>query len=639
MTMLDMLDPSADDRIRRAAESVRQLLAATRAGERKQRRAIDVVPPVRHQSARNLAHYLAVRSQDLRPLQQELAHLSLSSLGRMEANVQHTLAGVATALARMQVGSAAAAAEAPATQPLSPGAAAALLAAHTVDLLGPPPPGRHARIMVTLPTEAMRDQGLLRDLLLAGMDIARINLAHDDEATWSAMVANLHAAEQAVGRRCRILVDLPGPKLRTGAILPGPQVLRARPRRDELGRVIEPASLVLLDPSVGPSVARGSRNGVELPLCEALACHAEPGDELRWIDARGRKRRAAVAAVESGKCIAWLERTSYWTPDVEVGLWRDGAHLTTARIGAIPALPGYLQLHAGDLLTITQDPQPGCAARIDASGQIIPARVACSLPEVFAVVAPGQRICFDDGRIVGEVIASSVEELTVRVTEVPPGGARLRAEKGINLPGLELPMGALTEEDIANLDWVAGHADLVGMSFVQRPADVLLLHQELERRGRSDLGIVLKIETAAAFQRLPDLLFAGLQSPPLGVMVARGDLAVEVGYARLAEVQEEILWLCEAAHLPVVWATQVLETMTKTGVPSRAEVTDAAMGVRAECVMLNKGSFVVASTQLLSNLLERMQHHHGKKRSLLRRLKVAGEPPPDGDLGCDAAGT
>ena len=165
------------------------------------------------------------------------------------------------------------------------------------------------------------------------------------------------------------------------------------------------------------------------------------------------------------------------------------------------------------------------------------------------------------------------------------------------------------------------------MSFVQRPEDVLRLQQELQVHGRADLGIMLKIETAIAFQRLPDLLFAGLRMPVLGVMVARGDLAVEVGYGRLAEVQEEILWLCEAAHVPVVWATQVLDSMARTGIPSRAEVTDAAMGVCAECVMLNKGPHVVDTVRFLGGVLERMQEHHTKKQSLLRRLRVAGPPP------------
>jgi pyruvate kinase len=110
------------------------------------------------------------------------------------------------------------------------------------------------------------------------------------------------------------------------------------------------------------------------------------------------------------------------------------------------------------------------------------------------------------------------------------------------------------------------------------------------------------------------------QRDSFGVMIARGDLAVECGYERLAEVQEEILWLGEAAHAPVIWATQVLETLAKNGIPSRAEITDAEMGERAECVMLNKGPHIVDAVRVLDNILRRMQSHQSKKRSLLRRL-------------------
>src|SRR5262249_32773444 len=137
------------------------------------------------------------------------------------------------------------------------------------------------------------------------------------------------------------------------------------------------------------------------------------------------------------------------------------------------------------------------------------------------------------------------------------------------------------------------------------------------------LGIVLKIETQQGFENLPKLLLAAMRSRSVGVMIARGDLAVECGYQRLAEAQEEILWISEAAHVPVVWATQVLESLAKTGMPSRSEITDAAMGERAECVMLNKGPYVVEAVKTLDDILRRMQAHQEKKRSMLRKLGIA----------------
>jgi pyruvate kinase len=133
---------------------------------------------------------------------------------------------------------------------------------------------------------------------------------------------------------------------------------------------------------------------------------------------------------------------------------------------------------------------------------------------------------------------------------------------------------------------------------------------------------VLKVETARGFEVLPELLLAGLEGGPLGVTIARGDLAVEVGYERLAEVQLEILRLCEAAHVPSIWATQVLETLAHEGQPTRAEVTDAATGVRAECVMLNKGPEIVATIAALDDILARTARHQAKQTPLLRELKA-----------------
>jgi pyruvate kinase len=106
-------------------------------------------------------------------------------------------------------------------------------------------------------------------------------------------------------------------------------------------------------------------------------------------------------------------------------------------------------------------------------------------------------------------------------------------------------------------------------------------------------------------------------------MIARGDLAVELSFERLAEMQEQILWFGEACHLPVIWATQVLDSVAHTGLATRAEVTDAAMSVRAERVMLNKGPHIGAAVRMLADIIRKMEAHQFKKRSLYRPLSVA----------------
>ena len=194
----------------------------------------------------------------------------------------------------------------------------------------------------------------------------------------------------------------------------------------------------------------------------------------------------------------------------------------------------------------------------------------------------------------------------------------------MNFPDTELKIAALTDKDQVDLDFVATHADGIGFSFVQSATDVIMLQGALaERRPRDwqKLSLILKIERTQAVHNLPDMVVNAAGRQPTGIMIARGDLAVEIGFARMAEMQEEILWIGEAAHVPVIWATQVLEHLIKKGTPSRGEMTDAAMAARAECVMLNKGPYLFEAIDELDTLLGRMGEHQHKKTPQLRRLK------------------
>jgi len=259
---------------------------------------------------------------------------------------------------------------------------------------------------------------------------------------------------------------------------------------------------------------------------------------------------------------------------------------------------------------------------------LTPATIGCTLAQVFDDVRAGDPVWFDDGKIGGTVEGAAADALHVRIGQAPPGGAKLRADKGINFPDSVLRLPALTAKDIEDLAFVAEHADIVELSFAGDAADVALLQKHLARLGGRNPAIVLKIETRRGFENLPDMLLAAMRSPRVGVMIARGDLAVETGFERLAEVQEEMLWICEAAHVPVIWATQVLETLAQRGLPSRAEITDAAMGDRAECVMLNKGAHVCEAVRVLDDILRRMQAHQAKKQPMLRMLRLAHALPP-----------
>jgi pyruvate kinase len=502
-----------------------------------------------------------------------------------------------------------------------------LLETHAVDLLGDYPQGRPVRIMVTLPSAAAADFSVVRELVEAGMDIARINCAHDGPEEWQAMAQHVRRAAKAVQRNVNILMDLGGPKIRTGEVAPRPAILRLRPRRDEYGRAYRPYRLGLR-----PNSQLEALNGVDgcVGVDTKWLAHLREGTQIDFADARGAKRHLLVVHCEANMAVAEGLQTAYLSPETILTIkGADGKKWGSTPTGRIESLPGVLHLHRGDTLRVTKSGLGQAAVYDESSEQTIRevAHIACTLPVVIDQVNVGERIWFDDGRIGGIVRRVNSNALDVEVTQARDEGEKLVADKGINLPDSNLDLPALTEKDLADLQAAATLADMVGLSFVQRPEDVYLLRDELTRLERADMGLVLKIETLKGFERLPELMLAAMSGERAGVMIARGDLAVECGYERLAEVQEEILWCAEAAHMPVIWATQVLETLAKTGLPSRAEISDAGLGVRAECVMLNKGPYITSAIRTLDDILRRMAHHQDKKRSLLRALRSwAGDP-------------
>ncbi|MDZ7618625.1 MAG: pyruvate kinase, partial [Patescibacteria group bacterium] len=254
--------------------------------ERKHARAIAAAPATHRDSARNLLHYLALRQWDISELQRNLAVLGLSRLGRAEANVMASLGAVTYALHRL--------AGRPLPEPAEvdegtePPGSAARLEAHTDALLGRPVGRRAARIMVTMPTEAADDPDLICKLLAAGMDLMRLNCAHDGPEAWHAMIAHLRAAEKTVGRSCKIYADLQGPKLRTGAIRPVGRLVEFGPQRDVWGAVVEPARLLVV-PRGSPVVEFAGADAV-LPMDPSLVALVREGDEMMLEDSRGSRR-------------------------------------------------------------------------------------------------------------------------------------------------------------------------------------------------------------------------------------------------------------------------------------------------------------------------------------------------------------
>jgi len=578
------------------------------------------IDPAHVASAVNLAHYLALRRFDLRRLQEQLAWIGVSSLGRAETHVLANLDKVLGILHRL-VGRGWT--PHPQDEPTGFRSGRELLERHAEALFGAVPTERRVRIMVTLPSEAALDEALVSSLVASGMDVARINCAHDDAAAWAAMAAGVRRAARQAGRRVRVLMDLGGPKLRTGPIEGGAAVVKLKPVRDDFGRVTAPASLGLR-----PTGSTASVPGATLCLCvdadwiETL----KVGDRIDLTDARSARRQLRVVERHGDAVRVECRQTAYLVDGTRLGLRRSREEVLETALADLPVPQGLLHLQRGETLHLVPQGMGRDAVPATQRHRAKPARIACTLPEALARVRKGERIWFDDGRIGGVVRRRAEGRAEVEITQARDGGERLGADKGINLPDTRLDLPALTSKDIEDLAVVAQHADLVGLSFAQSAGDVRTLREHLAARGATRVGLILKIETQRGFEHLPEMLLAAMACNSAGVMIARGDLAVECGYERMAEVQEEILWACEAAHMPVVWATQVLETLAKTGLPSRAEITDAAMSERAECVMLNKGPHILDAMRTLDDILQRMQAHQSKKRPLLRALKAWTAP-------------
>ncbi len=450
-------------------------------------------------SAANLAFYLALRQRDISEIQASLAPLGLSSLGRLESRTIYNIDAVISSLSHICDRSESVGVELDRYDLHRMGEW--LLKRNTRQILGEVPAGRSTRIMVTLPTEASSDYKLVYGLVSRGMNIARINCAHDSGEVWAKMIKNVRKAEKELNTICKISMDIAGPKARI----------------DRLMTTVKNAKVKIGDTFIIT-------------------------DNINFSD--------------------------------------------------------------------------------DYDASIV---CGCSLPEIIPCLKVGESVLVDDGMVEGVIESANKSGVLVRVTKLlNPNGVRLRVEKGLNFPKSQLDLDILTKKDKIDLDFICENADIIGLSFVRDGADIRILQDEISKRvgdqRSSNVIIMAKIETVKGFENLPEIIVAGAGKNPFCVMIARGDLAVEAGYLSLAELQEEILWICEAAHVPVVWATQVLGSMIATGIPTRAEITDAFMGGRAECVMVNKGDFLLEGVSALDDILKRMQVHLHKKTPILSAL-------------------
>ncbi|OMO88443.1 Pyruvate kinase [Corchorus capsularis] len=571
------------------------------------------------ESATNLIHYLALKCLDTEALKDDLALISLLNLEIVNSSVLASLTTGIQLLENVQLNSVRTDEDVSAGVCMRERSNQQMKGNFMINamrkkaclnrelLLGLLQDGRRTHIMTTVGKEVVESETLIADLIKAGTSIIRINCAHGNPEIWSEIIRKVKQSSQMLEAPCRILMDLAGPKLRTNNLHPGPCVVKISPKKNATGNVNFPAQVWLSHKGTGAPPHLSPDAVLYIDNQEFLTA-IKVGDTLGFIDARGKKRMLKISRVfhvfSGTGFMAECFRTAYVSSGTELHIKRKKGRFPVGQVVDVPARESFIRLKVGDMLTISRD-EYDKSYQDNSYGHTSRAhRIACSSGYLFDAVKPGERIAFDDGKIWGVIKGTSISEIVVSITHAGPRGTKLGSQKSINIPDSNIRYEGLTSKDLVDLEFVASHADMVGVSFVRDTRDIIVLRQELEKRKFQNLGIVLKIETKSGLEKLPLLLLEAMKSSnPLGVMIARGDLAVECGWERLADIQEEILSISSAAHIPVIWATQVLESLVKSGVPTRAEITDVANGRRTSCIMLNKGKHIVQAVSTLSNIV------------------------------------
>lgn len=583
------------DRIDAIIDSALQL-------EKSYKNKLKKVHPEYQRSARNLIHYQALRSHDLNDLQKGLGNLGLTRMARIQSHVLSSLYTNQAILKfflgkKMKYG----------RKGVSAKKANRILKKNAKNLVGYRSKGRRTRIMVTLPSEAAHDYQMVKAMIANGMNCARINCAHDDAVAWAKMIKHVRNASKQLKNECKVAMDLAGPKIRTGAIVAGPKIIKLRPSKNNRGEIVQPLRILITDqiecaqdmpivPVSGEDLEKLSKDVV-----------------LKFLDARNKKRQLKIIERHEKGWIASCHKTAY----LETGMilrTKKSKNKIEVIVGDIPPIEMSIHLHKGDVLRVDRTGIIGDGATYTSDGEVLAnAHISCTLPEVFEDTKLGEPVLFDDGKIGGFIQSINDTHVEVEINHTMEKGGKLKADKGMNFPLSHLNLTGLTDKDLDDLDFVVAHADVVNMSFVNCVDDIQQLLNALKKRKVSNkMGIVLKIETQRGFNNLTEILLTAMQNYPIGVMIARGDLAVECGWKNIGRIQMEILSMCLAANVTDIWATQVLENLAKKGVPSRSEITDVVEAQQADCVMLNKGPYILESIKLLDSILRNMEPYREK---------------------------
>nr|GMC98584.1 plastidial pyruvate kinase 4, chloroplastic [Ipomoea batatas] len=530
-------------------------------------------------SAVNLVHYLALKGLDIDRVNEELSPSGLVNLDNAAPHVLASLSAGIHMLEKLKSGFCSGKRCGDGEVCVSDSLKKEMEGRFLVEKLRRRAALNMERLLGTVPGERATHR--------LGASVIRINCAHGSSSVWGEIVERVRRNSKVVEKPCRVLMDLAGPKIRTDRLKGSSDVVKISPKRNCFGNVMCPAQVWLTAPGTAPpSPTQASPDEVLYVDGQEFLSKLKVNDEVNFCDARGKKRTLRITRRFDGfdgiGFIAECHKTAYVESGAKLCIKGKTQQLSIGNIVNVPQRDHFVRLRIGDWLLISKG-SPKSQNECDKwSFSIGTHRITSSSTYLFDSVKPGEPIAFDDGKIWGTIKATSKSEALVSITNASRKGTKLGSEKSINIPESNIEHEGLTAKDLKDLDCVSNCADMVGVSFINSVADIAVLRRELETRELRNLGVVLKIETKGAVENLPLLLLEAMRmGNPLGVMIARGDLAVECGWEKLADIQDEIIRVSRAAHIPVIWATQVLESVVKSGVPTRAELTDVGIAKRS----------------------------------------------------------
>jgi pyruvate kinase len=549
----------------------------------------------------NMFHYLKLRERDNTGLQDELTKLGLSSLGRSQPYVLKTLDLIAEILSKCN--------DIPYEkddEAISIEEAEDMMQKR-VSIFGESHTKRgDTKIMLTLPSEAAEDTSMIAKFANVGVNIFRINTAHDTPKEWAIMADKIKELNEELPLHdsLKIYVDLAGPKIRTGKIRKIKQEIKLLPSR------------AVYIASINSDVTNPANSDI-IRVEEKFFKKLLKVKELKLFSRSAKNRTLEIKEIKKDFVICKLNK-KVKLDDFSVLCIEKKEKTFYSEIFGLPESIEEIRLYEWDNIFLSLSEMEGHGKLVDDDGVLVKhPSIFCTQQEFVKDAKIGDKVFIDDGKIGLLVKEKSKEGLLCEIYQAKSKGETLKEEKGINFPDSKIYVDAITKEDIKNLDFVLEFADMVGISFAQSERDIIVLKDILKAKEKEHIGIVAKIETKLAVYNLPSILEALMHHDSSAIMLARGDLAIDVGFENMSYLQEEILDLCEAAHTPVIFATQVLENQMKNNIPSRAEITDAAFAQRADCVMLNKGAFAINTIKKLDFILEKMHTVFNKNRLLL----------------------